>query len=398
MRLALSALAFLSFALLNTGCDLTQGMAGKMDQTNANMDATNAQIQQTNQTTDKMDNKMGSVVDASHDQELLTALNDMVSDQNTQVLVPVPFDMLKDGKKFAEQAHEDELMDWFYAEYKSLVEGTADDSQRVAVDVFLPKLDSSGHEVFQAQYSAQTIDKVPNMIPRISWEFPSSYLNSFNHQKDVLLNAMQVVAYFIPQDMIASIVADQINAGGMRIQTAYLILNLRDIFGREAMLGQSLYTDKLADLAELKEALRIVNDIDYIAHLPCVSEIEKTKIRGYLDISANYVYQQQALQSALANVVPVTNPANPFVPATVPFDPSREINSSGQVYYTLADDNMTVVPIDQSAARTSTITYDPNAYKQDWKDLKRHFQSDLSKTDQQSDEGQQYLTEINSHL
>jgi hypothetical protein len=233
MRLALSAFAFCFVAILSTGCDLTQGMAAKMDQTNENMDNTNSKIDQTNQTTQGMSQKMGDVVDDSHDQELLTALNDMVSDQNTQVLVPVPFDMLKDGKKFAEKAHEDELMDWFYAENKSMVEGTADDGQRVSVDVFLPKLNAAGQKDFEAQYTSQTIMGVPYMNPTPSWEFPKSYVDSFDHQKDVILNSMQVVAYFIPQDMIESIVADQIVGGGMREQTAYLILNLRDIFARD---------------------------------------------------------------------------------------------------------------------------------------------------------------------
>jgi hypothetical protein len=81
----------------------------------------------------------------------------------------------------------------------------------------------------------------------------------------------------------------------------------------------------------------------------------------------------------------------------VPFDPSQSINNPNQTHYTTSDtDGITVKHVDQSGLRT--VTYDPAAYKQDWKDLKRHFQTDLTKAEQQSDDGQAYLTEINSHL
>jgi hypothetical protein len=390
MRLAFSALAFLSFALLNSGCDLTQGMAGKMDQTNAQLDNTSAKMDQTN-------NTLGVVAAATHKQIMSGGLDDMVTDENTKTLVPVPFGMLPGGKTFAEEAHEDDLVDWFYTQYKDLTEGTADDNQRVSVYVFVPKMDATGHEVLQAQYSSRILAGHPYMVPQTSWEFPSSYVDSFNRQKDIILNEMQVVAYFIPQPMIEQIVADQIEAGGLRQQTAFLILNLRDNFSRSAGLQNGLYTDvSKKDLDQIQEGIRIVNMIDYIAHLPYVDQLSSNKIRGYIDLSAKYIYEQQALQSQLSLVVSVQNPPNPFVPVTIPFDPTQAINNTYQTYYTPGDDGITVKPTDQNAART--VAYDPTNCPKDWQTMKRHFLTDLTKDEQQSDVGQQYLAEINSHL
>jgi hypothetical protein len=141
--------------------------------------------------------------------------------------------------------------------------------------------------------------------------------------------------------------------------------------------------------------------IDYIAQLPYAAQLEKTKVLGYLDLSANIIYEMQALPTDLAKVISIKNPPSPFVPVTLAFDSTQPINNPNNPYYHYADSDtnqITAVPNSQDDLRTDNLTYDPNAYKQDWKDLKRHFQSDLSKTDQQSDQGQQYLTEINSHL
>ena len=373
-------------------------MAGKMDQTNAQLDSTSAKMDQTN-------NTLGVVASATHKQIMSGGLDDMVSDTNTKVLVPVPFGMLPGGKTFAEEAYESDLMDWFYAQIKSIEEGTADDTQRVAVQMFLPKLDANGNQVLEAQYSPQTIGGHSYMVPQLDWDFPQTYLDSFNRQKDIILNEMQVVAYFIPQPMIETIVADEIDTGGLRQETAYLILNLRDVFARSGILQNTLYNDKLKTLDQVKEALRIVNDIDYIAHLPCTALISQTKLSGYIDMSANYIYEQQVNPSDLSKVCPVATPA--FVPVDLAYDPSQPINNTMSLgtYYNCGtdgnacgSDNMTVVPVDQSGARTAEIAYDPAAYQQDWKDLKRHFQSDLTKADQNSDEGQGYLTEIQSHI
>jgi hypothetical protein len=401
-----SLLVFVScfLVLLVSACDMTNmpsnisGMSAKMDQTNqttTDMDG---------KTTD-MDNKMSVTNDAIHKQTLLVALDDMTSDQNSQVLNPVPFGMFAGGQTFAQNATEDELMDWYYAEFKDLTEGNPDDSQRVLVTKFTPKIDSSGNHVLTAQYSTQTIGGHAFEVPQTEWDFPQSYLDSFNNKKDIILNEMEVVSSFIPEDMLQSIVADQINAGGLRQQTAYLILNLRDSFERGALLDNSLYDDGLVNLDQVKEALRLVTDIDYIAHLPFAAKIGGTQILGYQDLSVNYVYEQQVDPSLLSQVVQVSasTPPTAFVPVTLPFDPKQPINNqtlldNGEGDYALGDDKITVTSVSQDKFRSAEIAYDPSAYIQDWKDLKNYFQAGLPKAIQQSAEGKEYLAQIQVHI
>lgn len=81
-------LALLLPCLLLSAC----GVSAAVDATRslpARKDATNASI---------------------HKQTLLVALNDMLSDQNSQYLAPVPTGMLPGGQTFAEEATAEEIV------------------------------------------------------------------------------------------------------------------------------------------------------------------------------------------------------------------------------------------------------------------------------------------------
>jgi hypothetical protein len=400
MKNAVLAITLASLAIALSGCDLTQ-MPQKMDETNATTSSMNEKMSETNAEVAKSNVNMGVMSDAIHKQTLLVALNDMYDEKHTANLVPVPFDMFAGGKTFAETANETELVDWFYATYKQLVEATADDSQRVAVPVLVPFYGPSGNKIFKAQYTLETRGDHQYEVPQYDWVFPTLYIEYFNHKKDVTFNAMQVVAAFIPQSMLEQMVDKEIGSGELREQTVYMILNLRDVFTRGALLKNSLYEDKLKNLKQVSEALRLVENLEYVSQLPYADRIGSTVVRGYLNISENYVYSEQADKNDLSKIHLVQLPENggaQFTPALIAFDPTASINNPNQFYYSSSEDNLTVAAVDQGTLRTQAVHYDPKTNQKDWKELQRHFLSDLPKDVQKTPAAQILLSQIKSHI
>lgn len=403
MKHAVSFVSVLSLAVIASGCDMMQ-MPDKMDQTKSLIAATTDQVARTNDEVKKTNTQMSDVNDAIHKQTLLVALNDMYDAKNTAMLVPVPFGMFAGGKTFAEKATENELVDWFYAKYKELRESTPDDSQRVAVPVLLPKFDANGNKYFEARYDVQTRGDAQYAVPKMDWVFPRSYIENFNSKLDIAFDSMQVVASFIPQSMIEEMVEKEVGNGDLREQTVYMILNLRDAFTRGALLKNSLYEDKLKNLKQVTESIRLVGNLEYIAGLDSVGEIAKTTIKGYLNVSENYIYSQQARALDLAQIqniklAPAAAGAEPtYTPAQVGFDPNAAANNPNQTSYTLNEDGLTVTAVDQSAIRTQAIKYDPKANAKDWKELQNHFTRDLPKDMQIRGEAPVLLAQIKSHI
>lgn len=410
MKHAVSFVSILSLTVLVSGCDMMQ-MPDKMDQTKNLISATTEEVARTNTEVKKTNTQMGDMNDAVHKQVLLVAKNDMYDPKNTAMLVPVPFGMFAGGKTFAEKAYESELVDWFYAAYKQLRESTPNDKQRVPVPVLVPKFDASGNKYFEAQYDIQMRGDAQYAVPRMEWVFPQSYIDDFNNQLDITFNSMQVVASFIPQEMIEEMVAKEVGNGDLREQTVYMILNLRDAFTRGALLKNSLYEDKLTNLKQVSEAMRLTSNLEYIAGLDSVAEIAKTKIKGYLNVSESYVYAQQAKAADLAliqnikltpstakNANGTVSVQSTFTPVQVGFDPNAAANNPNQTSYTLNDDGLTVKAIDQGDVRTLAIKYDPKANMKDWKDLQNHFTRDLPKEVQLRGDAPALLAQIKSHV
>ena len=364
----------------------TQGMSSKMDQTNSSLSLT---------------------VNGLHKQTLLVALQDMTSAEHTKVLVPVPFDMFAGGKTFAEEVHEDEVLDWFYAANKNIVEGTADESQKVLIPVLAPVSDPvSGKMMLQAQYDDVTRAGHKYKVPRTEWAFPTSYLDSFNLSKDITFNTMAVIAAFLPQEMVENLVKDQIVGHGLREQTVYLILDLRDNFVRGAFLKNSLYEDHLKNFDQYKEAFNHVSHLDYIANLGYTDAIKQVSLSGYADMSINYAYAKLANPAGLSQIREVKlpdavagAPAPAFAPVMIDYDMSQPLaNPTGQSYFMFADDGYTVQILGQSDLRNQAIAYDPAAVKQDWKDLDRKFTQDLTPSEQAAPGAAELHAEVKSHL
>ena len=92
--------ALIAITYLMTACGLhetmeaTKSVPDKMDETNARIDATNDNIEKTNHSV--------------HKQTLLVALNDMLSDDNTEFTFPAPTGMMAGAKTFGEAATPEE--------------------------------------------------------------------------------------------------------------------------------------------------------------------------------------------------------------------------------------------------------------------------------------------------
>jgi hypothetical protein len=125
-----------------------------------------------------------------------------------------------------------------------------------------------------------------------------------------------------------------------------------------------------------------------------------------MDISENYVYA--ALSEPNLVGADVALPSIPlagqgdtaFAHQTFDFSPNAFalLYDPNQTLYTVKDDGMTIVPVDQSALRTNAIQYDASAIQKDWKELLRHFTFDLPKDLQKTQQGQADLAEIKSHI
>jgi len=410
-----SKLAVIAMSLSLSACGLFD-MPNKMDDTNGKIDKTNhtteglsSKITTTNETAKELGNKLDrtnqsldKTESGLHKQTLLVALKDMFDPEHTKSLVPVPFGMFAGGKTFAEELREDEVVDWFYAETKDIKSNAPDESQKILIPVLKPAIDSvTGSVEFVAQYDDRIHNGHKFKVPQTEWAFPIRYVDSFNNKKDIMLNAMQVVAGFLPQSMMERLVQDEIANGGIREQTVYLILDLRDQFKRGALLKNSLFEDRLKNFKQYKEAFTHVFDLEYIAELPYAKQIQEITVSNYANISVNYVYSQLVKQSDLALVQIVMLPEHAqtqalpkddkpvdFKPVKIEFDSSQPFaNPSGPMlkYFSLNDDGSAVVA-DQSDARNQSIAYDPSAVQKDWKTLDLKFTSDLPKADQsQSD-------------
>jgi hypothetical protein len=402
-----------SLALCLSGCELLN-MPDKMDETNATTSSMNEKMTKTN---DQMA-KTNHHIDL---QTLLVSLSEMYKDVNTRMLSPVPFDMFPGGKTFAEEANESDLVDLFYVKYKRLGNSTPDVEMQVAVPLLKPVFDENGNKVFEAQYTIKEHNGSVYAQPVYTWEYPKSYIDSYNRDLDIVFNLMQVVAAFIPQPMIENVVVKQIgksefikdgSGGGLREDTAYLILNLRDVFIRGALLKASLYEDHIKNMEQTREALRLVDELDYIATRPYADKLANTTIMGFLNISENYVYAMQAKASEFSRIdtiklspeMYVKNEdgsytfTHAFTPVRIASDPMAAMNNPNQAtYFQLNDDGLTVTPIDQSTMRTNNIKYNPKKILKDWKELQSHMK-ELPADVQVSSEARAVLAKIQAHL
>lgn len=258
-KVFLSGILLFSLAAcdLQEALDGTKKVPGKMDETNANMKKMLEEMQVTNK--------------GVHDQSLLIPLENLIKEENQDTLVPVPFKLMPFGKKFAEAATPEELIELTYLWIKE-------------VDEALPNKD----------IDEATGEEIP---------FTKRQIHKINIQKIAKLTALQVIAGFTPQEVVQEVIqryiVGQNHEGGRRFEeTAYSFLMLRTMFIRDVLLKESLLATSIDNVGKLEEAMKYIKKVDAIARLRFADKIQ-FKSRGLIGFDGKQLPEDMQPQEQL---------------------------------------------------------------------------------------------------
>ncbi|HVK61010.1 MAG TPA: hypothetical protein VM432_05650 [Bdellovibrionales bacterium] len=224
----------LLLALGLTGCGAikaTEEMGGKVDQTNSQVTKTNEAVRK---------------------QKMMISLEEILSDENSLVLEPVPLGMFAYGKTFAEAATAQEIVDLAYLYFKEIDSIRPPDSERDPVT---------------GEWKPETVAK-------------------FDHDKLKKFYAIMVISGFAPQSTINQMVGDQIFDGGRHEETAYKVLMLRYTFISAILLGESLFPTGLTNVGKMQYAVDYANYLSFIEGLSFGQKIA-VKTNGMLNPDNN---------------------------------------------------------------------------------------------------------------
>jgi hypothetical protein len=212
-------------ALLLTACDTihsVNAVPGKMDNLSNKMSG--------------MSGTMDGMSDAVRLQALSLAKNDMLSKQN--LLVPdSPAGMVDGGKQFGAHALPIELAE--------VEEAWMDDINQT-----------------QPDSSSNNTGGQP----------PADLTSKLERLKIAKFTALQVIEGFAPQKKIEQMVQEQI-PNGRYVQAAYQVLMLRAVFIQGFRFGVALEGNNISNLGELKQAVKLTEDVEYIVRQPFASQI-----------------------------------------------------------------------------------------------------------------------------
>ncbi|QDK38775.1 hypothetical protein [Bdellovibrio sp. NC01] len=214
-----------------------------------------AKMDQTNQNMSNMLEEMKKTTSGVHDQSLLIPMENILKEENHDSLSPVPFKLMPYGKKFAEAATAQELIDLTYLWLKE-------------VDESLPAKDIDETTGSELPYTRRQVAKI-------------------NNEKIARLVALQVIAGFTPQTTVDEIVRTHIVGtssieGSLRFEeTAYSFLMLRTMFIRDVLLNESLLSRPLDNVGKVEESMKYAKQIDSIAKYRFAAKIQ-FKSRGLI--------------------------------------------------------------------------------------------------------------------
>lgn len=226
-------LCIAALGLLFAGCGMID-MPAKMDKTNENME--------------KMINNMDHTNAGIDDQRQLIPFENMLKEENSENLSPIPTRLMPFGKKLAEAIPAQDFVELAYLWLKE-------------VDEVFPahKLDANGDEI---PYTQPEIEKI-------------------NHDKLARLVGLQIIAGFLPQQRVNEMIEQQVYTAGRYEDTVYTILMLRVQFTRDVLLDASLLSAPLDNAGKVAQAVEYNKNIDFIAKLKFARKIG-LKTKGFL--------------------------------------------------------------------------------------------------------------------
>ncbi len=251
---------FLLGALALAACSATKAIDSansipeKMDDTNKQITDTNEKIKLTNDQMKGMQDQMVKTNQGIHDQQLSIPLDNLLKPENWVVMSPIPFDMVPYGKKFAEAATPEELIDLTYLWLKRINEG----------------------------FPARTLKDDGSDAP-----FAPEVVKKNNDEKMARFVALQIIAAFASKEKVQAIIEKEIIGNGEksslnRENTAYAFLMLRAKFIDEILLTNSILATSLSNVGMVEEAIDWAQKFEFIARLKFKDKIGY-QIGGFLD-------------------------------------------------------------------------------------------------------------------
>jgi hypothetical protein len=211
----------------------TKEMNGKMDGMNDKMESMNKKMDSTN-------DAMKKTVDGVHGQELLLPLENMLTTESLEYIVPVPTALMPFAKKFAEAATPAELMDLTLVWLNQINNVTP-----------IGNVDTEG--------------KAKDMT--------EEELNSLRKHRIGKTMALAAIAGFTPQNIVEQVIEINIKHSSRHLPTAYKFLALRAFFIKEVLLEKSLLDGLMSSVGILEDSVKYMNYLSYLVNLSFAKSI-----------------------------------------------------------------------------------------------------------------------------
>ncbi|MGE0634394.1 MAG: lipoprotein [Pseudobdellovibrionaceae bacterium] len=193
----------------------------------------------------EMNGGMKKTTNGIHDQTLAVSLEQLMDSKNWDVLTPVPLKMIPWGRKFAEEATAQEVIEYTYLVLKEIT-----DSKRVA---------GTDLEMNDIPYDLE------NILPART-------------EKLAKLMALRIIAGFIQEEKLTEIISTHIlgkgGEGSLRFEdTAYVVLAMRAEFLSDVLLDNSVLATPLKNVGIVEEAIEMAEKLDRIGKLSFVERV-----------------------------------------------------------------------------------------------------------------------------
>lgn len=229
-------------------------MPDKMDSMNRKMDTMESMNNKMDTMTamDKKMETMASGMDATvvgiNDQRVMLPFQQLMDEANYEKLSPIPSQLMPWAQKFAQAIPAKDFAELTYLWLKEIREVNP-----------LKELDKEGNEI----------------------DFTSAQVNRINRVKLGRFYALLSVCGFLSDEKVNEIIDLHIKKYSRFEKTAYKILMMRAQFIRDVLLDQSLLSEPLSTVGEVKETMMYIGQLDFVARLPFKSKVSY-KVDGFL--------------------------------------------------------------------------------------------------------------------
>lgn len=247
MKILILMVALISLA----ACDKIHNMVdmpNKMDSMNKKMDSLTQGMNETNGNMGQMIVLMGKTVDGVDKQKVLLPFQALMDEANYEMLSPIPSMLMPYAKEFAAAIPPKDFAELAYLWLKEIREVNP-----------LKKLDKEGNEI----------------------AYTDAEVSRINQLKLGRLIALQAVCGFLSDEKVNAVINLHIKQYSRFEKTAYKILMLRTQFVRDVLLRESLLSEPLSTVGEIKEAMMYIGQLDFISRLPYRNKVS-VKVDGFL--------------------------------------------------------------------------------------------------------------------